>query len=139
MTERERVEPASPRGNATRCDPGKTHFSGPVDSASKPSAWAAAQIKHGEFTPASRAQLVQCVSQNSPDFLIAIGVLPVELIKLVDIAIRVGVVAFTGAVIIQTDIGILNSGNMSNKGSHGQSFHRRSFGAGASWGRRRAC
>jgi hypothetical protein len=59
--------------------------------------------------------------------------LAVELIKLVDVAIRVGAIAFTGAVIIQTDIGILNSGNMSNKGSHGQSFHRRSFGAGASW------
>jgi hypothetical protein len=61
--------------------------------------------------------------------------LAVELIKLVDVAIRVGAVAFTGAVIIQTDIGILNSGNMSNKGSHGSPFtgghsERRQVGVG---------
>ena len=57
-------------------------------------------------------------------FPIAIGVLPVELIKLVDIAIGVGPVAFTGAVIVQTDVGVRGSGNMANKGSHGnESFH----------------
>jgi hypothetical protein len=65
--------------------------------------------------------------------------LAIELIKLVDVAIRVGAVAFTGAVIIQTDIGILNSGNMSNKGSHGQSFHREFIRSGGKLGRRRAC
>jgi hypothetical protein len=45
--------------------------------------------------------------------------LAVELIKLVDVAVCIGAVALTGAVVVQTDIGILNSGNMTNKGSHG--------------------
>src|SRR5580704_18005699 len=111
------------------------HFSRPVDNAPNPSAWAAAQLKHGEFAPASRAQLVQCVSQNSPDFLIPIGVLPVELIKLVDIAIGVGPVAFTGAVIIQTDVGARGSGNVANKGSHGTVLSRRVIQSSAKSGR----
>jgi hypothetical protein len=51
--------------------------------------------------------------------------LAVEIVKLVDVAIRIGSVAFTGAVIVQTDIGVLNSGNMTSNGSHGTILSRK--------------
>jgi hypothetical protein len=51
--------------------------------------------------------------------------LAAELIKLVDITICVGAVAFAGAVILQTDIGALDSGNLTNKGSHSTILSRK--------------
>jgi hypothetical protein len=44
--------------------------------------------------------------------------LAAEFIKLVDITIGVGAVTFAGAVVLQTDIGAPDSGNMTNKRSH---------------------
>ena len=94
-------------------------------NAPKPSARTAAPIKHGELARASDSDFVECVSDNPPEFTISVSILAAELIKLVYIAIRVGPVAFADAVIVQTDIGVLNSGNMTSNGSHGTILSRK--------------